>query len=58
MEKPKHIPIIDHSKPKKTPTNFVRLPKDSVSDKKSKSHGNAANKPQGYIKKPDQTWDY
>jgi hypothetical protein len=58
MEKPKYIPIIDHSKPKKTPTNFVRATKANSADKKSKSPGNMTNKPQGWIKKQDETWDY
>jgi hypothetical protein len=58
MEKPKHIPIIDHSKPKKTPTNFVRANTGNLPDKKAKAPANKTKKPQGFIKKQDESWEY
>jgi hypothetical protein len=58
MEKPKTIPIINHSKPKKTPTNFVRSNSGNLSDKKSKAQVNKTKKPQGFIKKQDESWEY
>lgn len=58
MEKPKHIPIIDHSKPKKTPTNFVRQTSAPLPDKKSKGPVATAKKTSVWNKKQDESWEY
>jgi hypothetical protein len=58
MEKPKNTPIVDHSKPKKTPTNFVRPITGILPDKKSKTPVNNTKKTQNWIKKQDESWDY
>jgi len=58
MEKVKFTPISDYTKPKKSPTNFVRETKFMKKETKSSTTSIPSKTSGDFIKKQDNSWDY
>ena len=58
MNKQEHSPKSDSNSAKKSPTNFVRKTSKLAQDKKSPLFENQLKKESGFLKRPNESWDY
>ena len=58
MNKSRNIPTPDSDIPKRTITNFVRKSPKLETEKKSPIFESNFNKKTGFLKKPNDSWDY